>query len=466
MSLIVPFNKYTWPMKNPEHRPYAHQRATAEFLICNKNAIVLNDLGTGKTLSALWAADFLMLNKKIKKVLIASPLSTIKVVWAQEIFYNFTHRKSAIAHGTRADRKVAISSKVDFVIINHDGLVTMEQELINEGFDIMIIDELTAFKNHKTDRWGAANRIARKCKAVWGMTAEPTPNSPTEAYAQAKLVNPNNPFLPSRFTVFRDSVEDKITTHISIPKAGYDKLVHRILQPSIRFVRDDCVDIPDCQYIDLDIPLSEKQQAIYKEMHKQLRVEYEAGEITASNAAIKILKLTQIGAGWVKDDEGNVLEIDSKPRLEQLHEIFLNTHRGKLVVAAAFRAAVEGITAYFKSKKIKAEFIHGSVASDRRAAIINDFQSGDLEVIVIQPQSTSHGITLTAADTIVWHSMVPSGEVHNQFNGRITRIGQTRKQTIFYMIGCPAERRIRNILKNKGNMSKDVLSLFADPSVL
>ena len=463
MSLLVPFDQYAWPMKNKEHRPYSHQKETTVFVLRNKRAFILNDLGTGKTLSALWAADFLMLNSKIKKVLISSPLSTLKSVWGNEIFFNFMHRKCAVAHGRRDEREYAIRSKVDFVIINHDGLITMEQELIREKFDVMIIDELTYFKNHKTERYKSAKKIADKCKAVWGMTAEPTPNSPIEAYAQAKLVNDSNPFLPPLFTKYRDMVEEKITTHMSMPRLGAEKLVHKILQPSIRFERDKCVDIPACQYIDLEIPMTEGQRKAYEQMRKQLVIEYENGLITAANAAVKAMKLAQVAAGWVKDDEGNVHELDSSIRLDELFSIYENTHRGKLVVFTAFRAAVEGVNAYFKNKGLVTDFIHGNVSANKRAALINDFQNGNLNTLVIQPQSTSHGVTLTAADTVVWHSLLPSGEVFNQANGRITRIGQTHKQTIICMVGCQAERRIRTILNNKGSMSKGTLELFADP---
>lgn len=434
------------------------------FWIMRRGDVITVTGNTGKTLSALWACDFLMLNKKIKRVLIATPLSTMRAVWANEIFFNFNGRKFVIAHGTRGERAAAIKSNAEFVIINHDGLVTMQSELMAAKFDVFIIDELTAFKNHKTNRWASAKAIGDACKAFWGMTAEPTPNTPVEAYAQAKLINDKNPFLPRLFTQYRDMVEDKLTPHISIPTEQAKGIVHRVLQPSIRFERDKCVDLPPCQYIDLEIAMTPAQKDAYERMRKELIIEYNEGLITAANAAVKAMKLAQVAAGWVKDDEGNVHEIDSSIRLEELMTIFENTHKGKLIVFVAFRAAVEGVCKYFKSKKIKAEYIHGGVSPNRRGDLIADFQNGSLQVLVIQPQSTSHGVTLTAASTIVWHSLVPSGEVHNQANGRISRIGQTRKQTVIYMIGCQAEKRIRSILKNKGNMSQETLALFAEPS--
>lgn len=460
MALILQFDDYTWPMKNPDHKPYSHQKETTFFVIMNKRAFILNDLGTGKTLSVLWAADYLMHNEKIKRVLISSPLSTLGSVWYNEVFFNFKHRKIAIAHGTRHDRMVAINSKADFVVINHDGLVMMEKELIAAKFDILIIDELTAFKNHKTDRWKSASAIAEKCKGVWGMTAEPTPNSPVEAYAQAKLVNPHNPFLPPLFTKYRDMVEEKLTVHLSIPKDGHDKIVHRVLQPAIRFERDKCIDIPPCQHMDLELPLSDQQKEAYEQMRKRLIVEYSEGLITASNAAVKAMKLVQIAAGWVKDDEGRIHVLDSKNRLEELVNIYENTHHRKLLIFSAFRASVEGINEHFTKKKIKSAFIHGGINQNTRKNLIDRFQHGDLENLVIQPQSTAHGVTLTATDTAVWHSLVASGEIYNQANGRISRIGQNRKQFVMHFLGCAAERRIKEILENKDNMSSGVLELF------
>lgn len=459
MSVVVSFTEYNWPMRNPDHKPFKHQIETTRQAILNKRFFILNDLGTGKSLSALWACDFLFINKRIKRVLIASPLSTVRAVWANEIFFNFPHRTWGIAHG-RGVREQVIASDCEFTIINHDGFVTCERELAAQSFDIVIIDELTAFKNQKTDRWHSANRVCKKARAVWGMTAEPTPNSPIEAYAQAKLVNPYNPKIPPLFSKFKDMTMDMITTHISIPKENAKHHVHEILQPAIRYKRDECVDIPPCQKITMSIELTKAQQDAYKKMRTQLLVEYDQGEITAANAAVKALKLIQIASGWVKDDNGDVLELDSQTRLDELFNIFQNTHQQKLVVFTAFRAAVEGITEFFKSKKVKAAYIHGSVNMTMRGDLIHQFQNSDLQVLVIQPQSTAHGVTLTAADTIVWHTIVPSGEIHNQANGRITRIGQARKQTIYYFEGCAAERRILSIVDGKDSMSKGVLSMF------
>lgn len=452
------FKDYDWPLANPDHKPFSHQIETTEFLVKNKRSFVLNDLGTGKTMSALWAADFLMKLGLVKKVLVVSPLTTVQSVWGNEIKTNLKHRSYVIAHGPK--KQEAIASKADFVIINHDGVKFCESELVAAGFKLIIIDELTAFKNNKAERWKSMYKIASKAVAVWGMTAEPTPNSPVEAFGQAKLINPTNPFLPQYITKFRDMVEQKITAFMAIPKAEAPAVVFKVLQPSIRFERDKCVDIPPCQYIDLEIEMTKNQKKAYDDMFKQMLLEYESGEITASNAAVKLVKLLQISTGWVKSDDGGVFELDSSIRLDELLEIFANTHKNKLVVYSPFRASVEGVHKFFKSKNIKCEFIHGDVKQELRAKYIDQFQNGDLQILVMQPQTVAHGITLTAASTIVWHGMIPSGEIYNQANGRITRIGQKEKQTIIHLIGSKAEKHIRNILRSKGNVSKEILDLF------
>lgn len=443
-------------------KPFSHQMETTKFLLRNLRAFNFSDLGTGKTLASLWAADFLMCNDKIKRVLIVCPLSTMQSVWGREIFTNIPHRKYSIAHGSKSFRESVIKGNSDFVIINHDGVVVMEDEIIKAKFDLIIVDESTAFKRHTTNRSKSMIHICSTVKAVHALTGAPTPNGPTEAFGQAKVVNPQNPFLPKYYTVFRNSVEQQVGPFLWLPKPDAVNIVNKVLQPAIRFERDKCLDLPPCQYEELEVAFTEEQQKVYDQMRKELLVEYASGEITAVNAAVKAMKLLQIAAGSVKDDAGKSYVLDSSTRDDELWRIFEETGKTKLVIFCAFRASIEHLVSFFEKKKAKAACIYGSVDHKVRANHIRNFQDGDLQVLVIQPQSSAHGITLTAANVIVWHSLVPSGEIYVQANGRITRAGQTRKQLILHLIGCPAERRILKIVQNKEAMSHEVLDMFAD----
>lgn len=463
LPALSSYNDYNWPLKNPKHFVFDHQKQTVGFLLRNKRAYVLNDLGTGKTLSVLWTMDILFRMDKIKKILVICPLSTTQSVWGREIFTNFPHLTYDVAHGYK--KKDIINSDKHIIIINFDGLKSCEQDIQRQKFDVIIIDELTAFKNADSDRSKIVKRITKKAKAVYGMTGLVCPNSPTEAWSQGKVVNPSCPDLPQYYGQFRDMVVMELSQGVFVPRVGAKEKVYKALQPAIRFTRDECMDLPPLFTSETEVPMTPEQKTIYLKMKEDLIVEYQNGEITAANAGVKLMKLLQITAGAVKSDTGEVVYYDATNKIDTILEIFENLGRTKLVVVAAFRAVVERLNDIFLAKKIRSSFIHGGVPIKNRTAIIDNFQNGDGQIIVFQPASSAHGITLTAASTIVWHSLVASGEVHNQFCARITRAGQTQKQYIQYLISSPAERHLMSLLNAKTNLSSGIMKMFADQDI-
>lgn len=472
MSFSV--DSYLWPAYGARV-PFVHQKTTSLFLLKNKRAFVLNEMGTGKTLSALWTCDMLLCASKIRKILIIGPLSTIKSVWGQEIMMNMPHRKFSIAHSPRgqAHRVQLMRLPVEFVIMNHDGIKSMEDEIIAQQFDVIIIDELTAFKAN-SERTKCMRRIAdaqyvkknrkrTRDGAVWGMTGEITPNSPVEAFYQCQIVNPESEFLPKYMGQFRDATMEAIpgTDPIMyLPKAIAPNIVGMVVKPAIRFRRDECLDLPETTYQTMDVELTAEQDAIYKKMRQEMMYELEHGLITAANAAVQLNKLLQISAGAVKTNDGTILEIGCKPRIDALMEILEGTPNRKLVVFATFRASIEMLRRELEKRGVKVACIHGDVKQELRAAHIERFQTGDLEIIILQPQSSAHGITLTAASTIVWFSLIPSNELHQQGNARIIRAGQIHKTFIYYFLATKAEKHIYKIIQRKGNVSTETLALF------
>jgi len=455
-------SSYAWPAFQGR-KPFIHQKHTVKFLLANPRGFVLNEMGTGKTLAALWACDILFCAKKIRKVLIISPLSTMKSVWYNEIMLNMPHRKVAIAHGARPVRVSIIKSPVpEFTIINHDGIKSVEDELIAEKFDIIIIDELTAYKSHSSERSKCMERIAKSVRAVWGMTGEITPNSPLEAYFPTKIVNPSSKYLPKFFTQFRDACMTKINELVYVPKPIAPQIVAMCVQPAIRFTREQCLDLPDTMYQQMEVPLTPLQTLHYEAMRNSAMLATESGDVTAVNAAVLLNKLLQISAGAVKNDVGDVIQIGCEPRVDQLEEIFKETPQKKLVVFATYRATIEMLDKELQKRGYKVRCIHGDVSQNLRANYIHEFQNGDLEILVLQPQSSAHGITLTAASTIVWFGLIPSNELFQQGNARIIRAGQTRKTLIVMFATTKAEKHIARILQTKGDMSREVLRLFND----
>lgn len=453
------FETYTWPAK-PGITPFQHQKETVKAFLAYKRMYCLNDMGTGKTLSALWAADILFTAKKICKVLIICPLSTMRSVWYEELFYNFPHRSKAIAHGSKDVRRAVLNGPYEFTIINHDGVVSVFDELCAVRFDIIIVDELTAYKTFQAERTKKMIHLARTAKAVWGLTGKPTPNSPIEAFSQGHVVNPANPNLPRYFTQFRDMVLYRLNMYTWVPRPESTNIVASVLQPSIRYKLTDCIDMPPIVYKTLDIPFTKIQAKVYEEMKEHLYAELSSGEVSAANAAVKLNKLLQISAGAVKNDEGDPTIIDCTPRLDALYELLEETPQRKMIVFVTFRASIDVVFKYLWDKKVSVKTIYGDVSPQKRQEAITEFQNSALEVLIIQPQSSAHGITLTASSTIVWFSLIPSNELYQQGNARIYRAGQRLPCLIVHMVSSGAEKHIARLLTRKEAQADSVLELI------
>jgi SNF2 family DNA or RNA helicase len=461
---------YTWPIR-PGLKPLAHQKVTTAFALKNKRCYILNEMGTMKTLSALWACDMLMLAQRIRRVLIISPISTMRAVWFNEVMLNMPHRRVGIAHGNAKIRESVLKSAAyDFVVMNHDGIKSAEAIIIDQQFDVIIVDELTAYKANSertkcmiriaNAQYADMNRARTRDGGLWGMTGNATPNKPTEAFYQCKVVNPRNEYLPRYYGQFYDAVMFRITEYIEEPKPIAPHVVAMVMQPSIRYTRAECLDLPPTTYQDLEIELTPAQKEAYKAMKDKLMIEHERGLITAANAAVKLNKLLQISAGAVKDDEGQVIEVDCKPRLDALFELLEQTPQGKIIVFATFIATIKMLMREAAKRKVRADCIYGDVAPNKRAAIIDRFQTGDMEMIILQPQSTAHGITLVAGNTVVWFSLIPSNELYEQGNSRAIRGGQKLPTLVVRFLSTQADRHVAGILDHKGKFSSETLDIF------
>lgn len=449
-------------------KPFVHQMHTTKFVLENRSGFVLNDLGTGKTMSVLWALDILFKAKRVRKVLVIGPLSTLKIVWLNELFLNMPHRRGGIAHGNAQIRRQVLQDPlVEIVIMNHDGIKYEEDAILRERPDIIVIDEVTAFKAN-SDRTKCMRRITKTgrkdgwLKGVWSLTGDLTPESPVDAFYPCHITVPHNQFLPTYYGQFRDACGTQISEYVWIPKPEAPQIVAMCTQPAIRYTREQCLDLPETTYQVMEAPLSEEQKKWYEEMRKQAYIELEEGEIKAVNAAVKLNKLLQISAGAVKDSNGNVIDVDCEDRLKLLFDIYESTPQRKLVVFATYRASIQKVEEYLTKKGVKVACIHGDINQNQRATNIERFQSGDLQVLVLQPQSAAHGITLTAASTMVWYSLIPSNELYQQGCARIVRAGQTRKTLIIVFASTKAEKHVCSIVQRKGDISKEILKLFIE----
>jgi SNF2 family DNA or RNA helicase len=174
------------------------------MLTMNRRAYVLSEMGTGKTRSALYAIDFLIREQQIQRAIIVAPLSTLTTVWYREVFRYFNHMSVGVLHGSRERRKEVLAQDHHIYVINHDGIKTVLPDLLlRNDISCVVVDELAAFRNARTDRWKALSALVGHRKFAWGLTGSPTPNEPSDAWGQAKLLTPER--APKFFKNFKEA---------------------------------------------------------------------------------------------------------------------------------------------------------------------------------------------------------------------------------------------------------------------
>jgi SNF2 family DNA or RNA helicase len=253
----------------------------------------------------------------------------------------------------------------------------------------------------------------------------------------------------------------QITPFKWLARPAANDVVYEMMQPSIRFSLDDCTDLPEQTFITHDVAMTPQQAKAYKDMLSTLATEYAGGQILAVNEAVKANKLIQIGCGVAYGTDGTSVVIPSGPRIELLKEI-IEESDGKVIVFVPLTGALEMVAAEV-SKVASVEIVHGETSKNDRDRIFSDFQKQtDPRVLVANATTMSHGLTLTAATTIVWYAPVHSNETYEQACARVRRPGQTRTTVIVHIAGSEIERRVYKRLQEKQSMQGLLLDLMKD----
>jgi SNF2 family DNA or RNA helicase len=290
------------------------------------------------------------------------------------------------------------------------------------------------------------------------LTGTPASQSPTDAYGLAKIINPSG--VPKFFGAFRDMVMQRITTFKWIPKFSSEKTVHEVLQPAIRFTKEECLDLPDMTYVTREVPLTTQQLKYYESLRKNMLTIAAGEEISTVNAAANLNKLLQLSCGAVYSDSGEIVAFDAKSRMTALLEV-IDEASHKVIVFAPFRHAIDIIAEELKSNGITSETIHGGVTATKRTEIFARFQTEDTpQVLVIQPQAAAHGVTLHAANVVVWWGPITSIETYLQANARVHRAGQRNPCTVVHIQGSPVEKRIYKMLSEKVDIHARLIDLY------
>jgi len=443
-------------------RPFQKQILTSAHMVMNPHCFVLNGMGTGKTKSAIWSFDYLRRANKAKRMLVVAPLSTLKFTWQREIFNTIPSLSTVVLTGTAEKRRKLLAEKFDVYIINHDGLAVIFNELmLRHDIDVICFDEAAAYRNVTSQRCKLASKLADKRPWVWGMTGSPTPTEPTDAVGLARLIVPER--CPRSVYQFKQKTMVQLNKFKWVPKRTAADDVAELLRPAVRFSLDEIVELPPVYTRDIKVPMgSKRQQKAYDMLEENMAVQLKEGTITAANGGVLYGKLIQASIGWIYGDDGLTYEMDNEARIEAVLDIIEDTDT-KVIVFSPFISAVEGLAEALKKAKIDFATVNGSTPHGKRSEIFHAFQNTPTpKVLNAHPECMSHGLTLTAADTIIWFGPTTKLEVYEQANARITRIGQTRKQQIIRMISSDSEKLAYRRLADRQDLQANILDIIAE----
>lgn len=440
---------------------YKHQKVTIKFLIQNQKCFCWNATGTGKTLCCVLAYKILRKYGK-KKVLILCTLSTVYDVWGKEFFNVFLmDLKIGYLIGSKKKRITELNKNYDVYIINHDGLKTIFEELVKWSPDIVIVDEHTAFKNSRSDRWKFLNRFCKEIEFIIMMSGTPCSQAPTDLYAPARIVCPE--LVGRSFIRFRDKVMCQVSMYKWIPKENWEYLIRDF--PVIRFKRSDCIDLPSVVKQTIHVELSNKQKNTFKTLKKDAVAYFDDHEVTAVNEGVMRTKLLQCCCGFVystldANAEKKIINLEPATRLQAIEDLIEECERGVLIFAT-FSSAIDSLLEFVK-RRCSCEKVDGSVGVKERGEIFNKFQLGEIKVIIAHPKTMAHGVTLTYADTVIWYLVSSDAELYEQANGRINRIGQQYKMRVIHLVSTSLEEKVLARLEQKQSMQGLLLEFLEE----
>ena len=429
-------------------------------------AVLLMDMGTGKTLTTIAVMGRAYLNEKIKKVLVVCPASVVPV-WEKEIEQYADFENTVITlEGTMIKRNQKLKELVfgkglKVAVINYESTWRMFDDLKEWCPDMIICDESQRIKNHTAAQSKAMHKLGDIAKYKMLLTGTPIQNNPLDVFSQYRFVDKT--IYGTSFYIFRNRYVRMggYGGHQVIGYINQDELIEKMHSIAYRVTKEEALDLPEeiktMRYCELE-PSSRK---IYDQIKKECYMELEQGEITVTNVLTKTLRLRQITGGFINNDDKET-QFVSNAKLDALEEIINDVvidSNKKLVIFAVFLDEISAIKKLVESKGIKYSWITGQVKMDERGQMVDDFQNkDDVKVFICQTHTAGLGITLTAADTSVFYSVDFNYVDYTQAMARLHRIGQKNNVNHIHLIAKNTiDTRLMKVLDNKGDISTTIV---------
>lgn len=436
-----------------KYKPHNYQAFAIDYIETHPVAAVLLDMGLGKTSITLTAIYNLLFDSfEVHRVLVVAPLRVARDTWTAEV-HKWDHLQSlkcSVAVGTESERKAALMQKADIYIINRENVGWLiEESKIPFDFDMVVVDELSSFKNHNTKRFKSLLKVRPKVNRIVGLTGTPASNGLMDLWAEYRLLDMGQR-LGRFITQYRNNyfVPDKrngmvIFSYKPLPFAE-EAIYKQISDITISMKSTDHLHMPELINTEYEVSLSDTEAEKYADMKQELVLNIPDGEITASNAASLSNKLSQMSNGAIYDDDGVVHHIHDR-KLDALEDIIESANGKPVLIAYWFKHDLERISERLKKCHIPFSKLDTS-------ASITKWNNGEIPVALIHPASAGHGLNLqSGGSTIVWFGLTWSLELYQQTVARLWRQGQVSKTVVVQHIITKGtiDERIMKALKNK-----------------
>ena len=436
-----------------KYRPHKYQRYATEYIETHPIAAVLLDMGLGKTSITLTALNDLLFDRfEIHKVIVIAPLRVARDTWPAEI-EKWEHLSSlvySVAVGTEAERLAALRQRADIYIINRENVQWLvEASGLPFDFDMVVVDELSSFKNHQSKRFRAMMKVRPRVERIIGLTGTPSSNGLMDLWAEFKLLDMGKRlgrFIGQYRTRF--FLPDKRNGQVVFsykPLSGAEQEIYRLISDiTISMKSTDHLQMPELVNSRYMVYLSEEEMQRYVSLKQDLILQLSDGEVTAANAAALSGKLSQMANGAVYTDTGETMAIHDR-KLDALEDLIEAANGKPLLVAYWFRHDLERIMERLYKRKIPCSRL------DTRESI-RRWNAGEIPVALIHPASAGHGLNLqTGGSTLVWFGLTWSLELYQQTVARLWRQGQSAETVIIQHIIAKGtmDERIMKALSEK-----------------
>ena len=426
--------------------PHDYQKYAIEYIKSHPITALFLDMGLGKTVTTLTAIRDLMYDAfEVKRVLVVAPLRVARDTWPDEL-RKWNHLKEltcSVVVGTVAERRRALQQDADIYIVNRENLAWL-YENSRLDFDMVVLDELSSFKNHQSKRFRAMKAMRPKVKRIVGLTGTPTGNGLMDLWAEFRILDMGERLgryiSQYRNLYFKPDKRNGMVVYSYKPLPGAEEAIyHQISDITMSMKATDYLEMPELVSVAKEVRLSETEKKRYDELKKSLVLELPGGEATSANAASLTLKLSQMANGAIYTDDKNVVNIHDR-KLEALEDLVESANGKSVLVAYWFKHDKDRIRERMEARELK------------EPQDFADWNAGKIPVALIHPASAGHGLNLQKGGSIlIWFGLTWSLELYQQTNARLWRQGQADKTVIIQHIVAKdtIDERILNVLKHK-----------------